>query len=153
MLTFKGALCAGGVKYAAVRKSPEALFASPTRFPFEDRRGPPPGHFRWSSLLCVCSDSLTLSPHMQARPAQRLTMCSLRRFEHRGKESAPADATSEQLIEFLEPLVTPARAQRIRQVHHRPAQQAWLLSSRPGACRPSSPVTSTSTANQCSVLF
>ena len=40
MLTFKGALCAGGVKYAAVRKTPEALLATPTRFPFEDRRGP-----------------------------------------------------------------------------------------------------------------
>ena len=48
-------------------------------------------------------------------------MCKSRRFEHRGKDSALADVTSEQLIEFLEPLVTPARAQRIRQVLHRPA--------------------------------
>ena len=55
----------------------------------------------------------------------------LRRFEHRGKDSAPADVTSEELIEFLEPLVTPARAQRIRQVLPRPAYQAWLLSLRP----------------------
>ena len=52
MLTFKGALCAGGVKYAAVRKTPEALLATPTRFPFEDRRGP----FQPTLLVtsCIC---------------------------------------------------------------------------------------------------
>ncbi|KAK9827619.1 hypothetical protein WJX81_007118 [Elliptochloris bilobata] len=74
MLAFKGALCAGGIKYAAIRKSPDALSATPSRFPFEDR------------------------------------------FEHRGKDLVPANITSEELIEFLQPLVTPARAQRIRQV-------------------------------------
>ena len=124
MLTFKGALCAGGVKYSAVRKTPEALLATPTRFPFKDRRGP--AHTTSAGYTLIACSVLTA-----ASKAQRLTVCKSRRFVHRGKDSAPAEVTSEQLIQFLEPLVTPARAQRIRQVLHRPAYQARLLSLRP----------------------
>ncbi len=40
MLAFKGALCAGGVKYAPIRKSWESMLATPSRFPFEDRYNP-----------------------------------------------------------------------------------------------------------------
>ncbi len=38
-----------------------------------------------------------------------------RRFLHKGKDSEPSEVSSAELIAFLEPLVTPARVQRIRQ--------------------------------------
>jgi len=57
-----------------------------------------------------------------------------RRFLHKGKDSEPSEVSSAELIAFLEPLVTPARVQRIRQARAAfwldlgrlwPAGRAW----------------------------